>query len=190
MSWSISYLPLVEPQGVRRYLGQVGRALYLATMYEDRCKFLLKLSIADRHMAAEKSLAKSEESAANELAKADRDKLFRTIEGFAKFAKLDSATETQVLNDAREARNWIAHSSAAIGSLSSARRQSLNEQRTILVSKVEDLARGDILVSTWLEYLETSSGNWSSNLSAGLRESYPRFAKEWVLKARVPKAAK
>ncbi|MEZ5786665.1 MAG: hypothetical protein R3D62_09440 [Xanthobacteraceae bacterium] len=43
MGWCLSYLPLKEQELLDEFFLIVGKALYLATSYEAKCKYLLNL---------------------------------------------------------------------------------------------------------------------------------------------------
>jgi len=147
-------------------------------MYEEKCMFLLRTALF-----VERKGNVLHGSAAEELARRiKRSRLNDAIEKFAAIAGLDPATQKAVLHDARDARNWIAHQSAAIGPLSSARGEEIAARRKELRANVASLARGDVLVSLWMDEMEAGRDYSPSNKC----RLFPSWADGWVIRAALP----
>ncbi len=79
-----------------------------------------------------------------------------TLKAMAAKADLIGMSEgdSAVLAKAREARNFIAHEGADIGSLYGVKAQGIAKFATRLRTAVADLADGDNIVSTWIYHIE------------------------------------
>jgi hypothetical protein len=136
-----------------------GRALYVAQAYEEKCKSLLRFGHLVESMHADPE--------------AGLEELFRTVpRGQMLKNTLDQLAEilpsaadhAQVLQKAREARNYIAHEGVRF-SVHDSRASDLLKCLSGLRAQVQLLASGDNLVSAWLfeleEPYEPSGEQWS-----------------------------
>ena len=171
MSWSIGYLPAPDPDLLDDYLLIVGRALYIATGLEIKCDALL------RWMKAAEALEGAADPLAALLAHeaAKRDKLLgQSIPGVTSRWG-HTPQHKDVLDKARESRNFVAHRAAGLGTIHSISAETLHDSIRSLVPHVSELAKGDNLVSTWLyEFEETEPA------PAVIRAVYEQLVLEWV----------
>jgi glycerophosphoryl diester phosphodiesterase len=168
MGWSLGYSVPEQPQLIDEFLLAVGKCLYLASAFEEKCKCVLRVA---------KIAATYEEhgdaSAAMVLAKAMKDKyLAPTITDMRAFFQ---AEDIAVLERAKDARNFIAHESANIGPLHDASAQHIHERLARLRTELEALAAGDNLVSAWVYEIEEKGP-----APRGIKAAYPNWLKNWV----------
>ena len=144
----------------RKYLGRVGRALFVAGMFEEKCMCLLSLSRILEHgtlprrdaaLALEKALKKA-----------------RLADAIAKFVILSGIDKKHVdtLRKARLARNWIAHSAELLGALSVMRETTHVEQTDALRTQLDFLIAGDIVVSEWTDAAESGGEPGNASFAA------------------------
>lgn len=168
MGWSLGYLRPEEPELLDRFLLAVGKSLYLATAFEEKCKWVLRVA---KIATARKE--HSDASAAMVLAKAIRDKfLGPTITDMRAFFQTEDIV---VLERAKDARNFIAHESANIGPLHYASAPHIRQRLALLRTELEALAAGDNLVSAWVYEVEEKEP-----APRDIRGAYPDWIKNWV----------
>jgi hypothetical protein len=185
MSWSLSRFP-VDPRA-EHALAAVGRALYIAAQFEDKCKYLLRVG-----GLAEMATGDPVTTLDDLIARLPEDpQLARTLKKLKRVGPV-SAADAAILRAAREARNFIAHEAALFdihqhpsGTLRetgggrwvydlSRLRAHLEE----LTGNVQRLARGDNLVSTWC--FDLAEGRDLSR-PYDLMEAYEAVVERWVL---------
>jgi hypothetical protein len=149
MGWSIAYRPLKNPLLLNAFLLSVGKALYLATMFEAKCRYILRLGRIV--VSYEKT---GDASAAPELAKTLKDEMLgRTLWNLGGLGKIGKGDIT-ILEMAKDARNYIAHECAGIGDLYEIRANDIEERLERLQREVVVLANGDNMVSRWIYEIE------------------------------------
>lgn len=187
MSWSLNAWS-INPRA-EDALSALGRALHIATRFEDKCKYLLRSA----------NLASAYESSGSPtvdlddlLAQVPKDLrlLGRTIEGLGKIGPM-SAEDAEILKEAKNARNWIAHESASIviHDLPGPVFREAIEGKThydlgALVTRLEEtrqqlrlLTRGENLVSRWCFYMEEGG---KEPAPSDLIERYASMVEHWV----------
>lgn len=147
-----------------------GRALYLASSFEGKCQWVLRIVTIATHYKTT-----GDSSATAELARALREKMLgptiRDLKVLSKF----TAGDLEILERARDARNYIAHESAKIGPLSSVRANSISEKLAQLKVQLQSLVAGDNLVSTWIYEISEKEP-----APTGIQSAYPSWVLEWV----------
>jgi len=170
MGWSLDYHAPKEPLLLDRLFLAAGRALYLASSFEAKCQWVLRIvKIADYHKAT------GDSSATAALARALKDKtLGLTIRDLHSAAPLNE-NDLATFERARDARNYIAHESAQVGLLSSASSKTINEKIARLKVEVEALTAADNVISTWTYEIEEKVP-----APQGIQDAYPGWVIEWV----------
>ena len=170
MGWSLDYQAPKEPLLLNRLFLAVGRAVYVASSFEEKCQWVLRLmKITDYHKAT------GDGSATAALARALKDKtLGPTIRDLNNIAPLNES-DLAAFERARDARNYIAHESARVGSLSSASAKTIDEKITRLKTELEALTAADNVVSTWIYEIEEKEP-----APRGIQDAYPKWVLQWV----------
>ncbi|MFI5173699.1 MAG: hypothetical protein ACHQKY_02500 [Terriglobia bacterium] len=171
MGWSLSnHLQPCDPAAVDAALLAAGKALYLANAFESKCRYVLRIanlvSFLDAHPGAGLDDA---------IASLARDKfLHPTIEGLKTFP-IVKENEVELLDKARDARNFIAHEGGAFGDIFYAREPHIREHLDRLRKAVIDLAGGDNIVSRWVYEIDEKEP-----APLGMMLSYPALVEQWV----------
>jgi hypothetical protein len=115
MAWTLGYLPPKEPDLLDAFLLSVGKALCHANGFEAKCKHVLGvITLTDAVQAG------ADFDAASELTRRVHAKLLgETIKLIGNAPDIRPA-DLAVLQAAKDARNYIAHESADLGTLSNA----------------------------------------------------------------------
>ena len=147
MAWSLDYRSPMESALLDDFFTISGKALYLATAFEDKCKYLLfYFKLADHYKET------GDVHASLDLANGLRGLLLgQTIK---KIHTLDGIDDEDIkkIERAKEARNFIVHESTLIGTLilSKDTIKAIEEKNDRLRDELEYLTIGDNLVSQWL----------------------------------------
>lgn len=152
MGWSVGYRPPAEADLIDEILLAAGKALYLANVFEAKCKAVLRA--ADFVQIAEADPVQSLEEVAARL---PRPKMLdATLRDLSSRLGIDmSGQQSSALTKARLARNYIAHEgAAAIGDLGSYNVPGMLGALRRLRAAVADLANGDNIVSAWVYQIE------------------------------------
>lgn len=169
--WSLDYQPTKSPTALGELLSVAGRALYIATSFERKCKDLLTFA----RMA--KAVDESDGSLDAVVALVGRlkDKLLHgTIQELRTFPELHDA-DFSVLERGREARNFICHELCDIGPISSASTRSIQGALEALRVRMPHLVAADDLVSSWLYEIEEKEA-----APSGIRTEYPGWLMKWT----------
>jgi hypothetical protein len=173
MGWSLDYLKLKEPELLDEFFLAIGKALYLATAFEGKCQWVIRVVKLTEHFEQSGDI-----SAVRALATAMKDKLLGpTLADMKEFPDF-SADDVALLERAKDARNFIAHESADIGPLSGASAEHIFEQLERLRNEVEALTAGDNLISRWVYGIENREP-----APPGIQENYPRWVQQWIFGA-------
>lgn len=163
-------MPPREPELLDQFFLSVGKALYLASAFESKCQWVLRIVKMATHFEHT-----NDASATIELTKAMKDKLLgptlKELKGFPEFTAADVAK----LERAKDARNYIAHESTEIGSLSSASEKVLRGRTERLRMELSALASGDNLVSAWVYEISEKEP-----APRGIQTEYPEWVSHWV----------
>jgi hypothetical protein len=169
MGWSLDYLKVKEPELLDEFFLAIGKALYLASAFERKCRWVLRVV-----KLTEQS---GDVSAVRALAAAMKDKLLGpTLNDMKAFPDF-SADDIALLERAKDARNFIAHESAYIGPLSSVTAKDIHEELDRLRHALAALTAGDNLISRWVYVLENMG---EEPAPRGIQEDYPRWVEQWV----------
>lgn len=145
MGWSLDYLAMREPELLEHFFSAAGKALYLATAFEAKCRFVLRIAKLAHHYEET-----GDPSATMVLAEVLKDRMLcATIEELKGFSEI-KATDINLLEKAKDARNYIAHECANFGPLSGIPARSIHEQLGRLREQIVVLAAGDNVVSRWV----------------------------------------
>lgn len=170
MGWSLNYLPPKEPELIDAFFLAVGKALYLSNAFEAKCRFVLRIAKLAHHY--EES---GDASATISLAQALKDKMLgQTINGLGAFPEI-SSTDITLLEEAKDARNFIAHEGANFGSLSDISAKQVHEQLDRLREEVGKLTTGDNLVSRWVYEIEEKEP-----APQEIQNTYAQRVQQWV----------
>lgn len=171
MPWLIGWQ---EPSFIslaNEFFSTLGRALYLANSFEVKCGHILQ---------AERIAAKFGESgdadAAVQLVAAMKNPMLADL--FKELNKLYPITpeNTETLDKARAARNFVAHEGGRIGPLVDTSAKAIQEQIDALRPHIRDLAAGDNLVSLW----EWGLQEIGDPPPYGYFRHYPAAIESWV----------
>ena len=180
MSWTITpYAESSIPDLLGRYFEALGKALTLAQSFEGKCNHYLRvIKVTD---AIENEAAHEE---IREIATGYRG---RTIGGTLGDGIEDapevSESEVQILRDAKDSRNAIAHGDQHISEVHSARPGKVYDCVLWMVPHVRNLARGDNLISAW-----TYQVTEFEPAPAGIQEKYEKTVLTWVLGGLITEA--
>lgn len=172
MGWSLGYLKPREPQLLDALFLSAGRALHLANSFESKCQYVLRIAHLAEATQADPVLGLQEV-----IANLPRDKMLGGTLRDLSTTRLGSQTsDFDLLDGAREARNFIAHEGADIGNVMDAKQRTILKRATRLREAVADLASGDNVVSQWVFHIEEPN----DYLPKGLVDAYPMMVDDWV----------
>lgn len=149
MGWSLNYQPTREPELLDEFLLIAGKALYLATSFEAKCRYVLRIAKLADHFEK-----RDDASATIELAKVLKDKMLcATIKELKGFSDIGSS-DVQLLEKAKDARNYIAHECASFGPVSGIPAKAISARLEELRGHLVSLVAGDNVVSRWVYEIE------------------------------------
>lgn len=164
MGWTINYATLRSPHDLDAFLQVVGRALYIATEFERKCKSVLGVT----HIVDSYALT-GDASASFALAEAVQKRLLHpVIRDLGKRLEPDPG-DVELLERAREARNFIAHEAASC--FTNNRDGELERLRL----EVRALAAGDNVVSRWVYEIAEKEAAPSA-----IQQRYVDWVEQWV----------
>lgn len=169
MSWTIGPGDLQSTRGDHFFLC-LGRALYVATLFEHKCRFVLRSISLVTAIRSDPVLGLMD---AIEAAPADKQ-LARTLDSLM-VAVPDLAQTREMWVAAREARNYIAHEAAAFDVLS-AREADLSNYVTVLRDHVWALVAADNTISAWVHGIEEPYDSVPHHFIL----AYPDLVDRWV----------
>jgi len=149
MGWTLNYLVPKEPEYLDKFFLVIGKALYIATSFESKCQYVLRIAKLATHYETT-----GDASATMTLAEAMKDLLLGQTINNMKVLRYFTANDVAILERAKDARNFIAHESADMGFLSSISTELINEKLSRLRRELEALVAGDNLVSKWIYAIE------------------------------------
>jgi len=144
MSWTVSRKKPSDKYLLNRYFEAVGKALCVANNFEEKCNHILRV-----HKITDAIREGESDDEVREIATSfEAKRLYRAIQALD---KSDDVSEEKVdlLNSARESRNYIAHEGALMGEVSLLDAEYIFERVQELAPHVEKIAKGDNLVSAW-----------------------------------------
>lgn len=170
MGWSLSHIRRETPDAVRAALCAAGRALYLATAFESKCIYVLRLGLLAQAIVAdpEQSFDAILDSVPYE------QRLHRVLEMLVKLPIVRDE-EASILWRAKEARNFIVHECAAFGPIFDVSDQVVRNRMRVLRGEVAYLAAGDNIVSTMHYEIDEKEP-----APREIVEFYPQLVDDWV----------
>jgi hypothetical protein len=171
LPWSLDYQPTKSPVDLAELISVAGRALYIATSFEMKCKDLLTFA----RMAKAVDESDGTLDAVVALVSRLKNKLLHgTIQELRTFPELCDA-DFSVLERGREARNFVCHELCAIGPISSVSPRTIHRALEELRVRMPLLAAADDLVSSWLYEIEEKEP-----APRGIRNEYSGWVMEWT----------
>lgn len=170
MPWTLSYNPPANPQLLNMFLLAVGKALCLANNFESKCNHVLRvITITDAIREG-----KNHDQVREVALSFEENMLGKTITRIGKAEEIRNE-QINILEEARKSRNFVAHCGAKIGELYSIRDETFSERISELIPHVQNLAKGDNLVSAW-----TYEISEREPAPLGLQQNYPQMVHDWV----------
>ena len=144
MPWSLSYREYEPSKNLDQFLQKVGRCLYIGSTFEWKCRILAELI-----QVLDETQRGTPIDAAGALVEGlKRANLNSNIQRLRNsFPNLEAGMDA--LDEARKARNWIAHDAARFGPLDSISDQDIEERDAELARQILPLLRGDAVISRW-----------------------------------------
>ena len=177
MGWSLGCQPFKEPELLDRFLLAAGKSLCLATAYERKCRFILRIMDIVQHYEDT-----GDSSASLKLAMTLKDKMLaQTVKGMSCYSVL-SESEVALLERAKDARNFIAQESTATGLVNSASREVIMSLYDQLRQEVEALVAGDNIVSRMVYEIEEKEP-----APKYIYEAYSSKITDWVFGDSMPR---
>lgn len=171
MGWSLGHLPIREPERLDSFFLAVGKALYLSSGYEAKCRAILRLGRLTDALKGGHDL-----DAALAICAAIKDKMLcATLGEIRKLPFGTNVEDAETLERAKDARNFIAHEAARLGHLSTVTASALESRTAALREAVSALAIGDNLISRWLYEIEERE-----HAPLTIRREYPNWIDNWV----------
>ena len=168
MGWSLDHQNLRSPEQLNEYLLCLGKAVSLASLFEGKCQYILRLRYLAYYIETGKDI-----DAAFELGRLMKDKLLhRTLGDLKEFPDFKQK-DIDILDRSREARNSIIHECAKIGL--GTRPKMVQEQFELLKKEVKFFIPGDNLISRWIYEIEEKEGAPKS-----IVEAYPLLVEKWI----------
>lgn len=149
MGWLLTGRPGDRDVAFDDFFLVVGRALYIATGFEAKCRYILRLWRLVEHFRET-----GDASASLELVARLKDGTLGKTIGELRAVEGVTPDHILLLDQAREARNFIAHESADVGQLYSLSLAGMAKRLDELRVHMEALAPGDDLVSRWIYEIE------------------------------------
>jgi hypothetical protein len=171
MTWSLSYLPPREPELLDALFLSAGRSLHLANAFEAKCRYLLRM--ANLVKVLEDDPVSDLEQA---IAALPVDKLLGPTLQDLDRRMLSASSAADVLRRAKDARNFIAHEGAGVGTVWAVHEAPILEHVARLRAEVAHLALGDNVVSQWCHAIEEPRVPRPQDLI----DAYPNMIDEWV----------
>jgi hypothetical protein len=171
MTWSLGLLPPNEPILLDEFLLALGKCLYLASAFERKCRWMLGLLELRERLKVTDGL-----DAALELVNAlKREMLGPSIGKLKKLLPILEDDVVEILQRAKDARNYIAHEGAGEQALYYASAGDIQSHLEDLRRELAALIAGDSIVSAWLYEVEEKMPAPPTIIAA-----YPRLIEEWV----------
>lgn len=170
MPWSLDYGRPKEPALLDEFFLAVGKALYIANGFEAKLRYVLRMAKLANRIKEDDDL-----DAWLAYMKTLTDPVLgRALVELTAFS-LMKPEDLEVLDKARDARNYVAHEGAFVGPLSSASARTIGQQFEELRRCVAALSAGDNLVSRWVYEIDEKEAAPSE-----IRRSYPMWVDRWI----------
>ncbi len=172
MGWSLGYLPIKEPELLDAYLLSLGKAVYLASCFEHKCRYVLRIA---KLVDFGEENDRREPDAFTTFAQGLTDRMLGPTLRELGLQSLVTPEYARRLDDAREARNWIAHEAGAMTDLHGISAKMLAEQTVELGKQLDILVAGDNLISRWVYEIEDKEA-----APREIQQRYPALVRNWV----------
>jgi hypothetical protein len=170
MPWSLDYGRPKEPALLDEFFLAAGKALYIANGFEAKLRYVLRMAkLANRIKEGDDLDAWLEY-----MQTLTDPVLGRALVELTAFSLMKPA-DIEVLNRARDARNYVAHEGAFVGPLSGASARTIAKRMEDLRHRVAALSTGDNLVSRWVYEIDEKEAAPSE-----IRRFYPRWVDDWI----------
>lgn len=170
MSWTIS-LDVPENEALlERYFVAVGKALCIASNFEQKCNDALQMHRVTN--AIQKG--KPEEEVADISKSFEKIRLHNAINEIGSDDDVSEA-EKSTLHNARESRNFVAHEAGAMGEVGWVDNAEIYGRVENLLPHVRQIAKGENVVSAWI--FEMSERQPAPR---GFTSGYVQQVIEWV----------
>lgn len=174
MGWALSYQPLKQPKLLDEFFLIAGKALYLASSFEAKCRYVLRVINVKEYVEKGGDISDAEAVVLVLRAKL----LGPTIRDMSGFPDFD-AEDVALLERAKDARNFIAHESANLGwPLSDVSAHHIHGNLVRLRREVENLTAGDSFISGWVFGIEQKEP-----APQEVQQAYPQWVKRWIFGA-------
>jgi len=145
MEWTLTDPAIASSPILDRYFLGVGRALCIASHFEDKINHIVRvIQITDAIRAGSRH-----DDIRRVAMNYKRLWLDGAIKATAHADDFVSASHFTTLNDAKESRNYIAHESASLGNLHFVTPEKVLERAHALAPHILTVAKGECLVSQW-----------------------------------------
>jgi len=169
MNWSLNYQEIREPELLDELFLSIGRSLFIASAFEEKCRWILKILKFIQYAE------ETDPSAALGLVKALKNgQLASTIQEMGSKIKANPE-DIGLLLKAKDARNFIAHDAALIRDFSCISEEYIHTQFSRLDNELDALIAGDNLISAWV--YEISEREPAPQM---IQTVYPKWVKDWV----------
>lgn len=174
MAWALSYQPLKQPELLDEFFLIAGKALYLASGFEAKCRYVLRVINVTEYVKKCGDISDSEA-----LVVVLKGKLLGpTVRDMSRVPDFD-AEDITLLERAKDARNFIAHESTNLGwPLSDVSARHIHENLVRLRREIETLAAGDNFISGWVFGIEQKEPALQE-----IRQAYPQSVQRWIFGA-------
>jgi hypothetical protein len=170
MGWSLNHQQPREPELIDAYLLALGKAVYLASNFEHKCRWILRLIKLGTRWESDGDV-----DTFMEFAHALKDRVLGpTLVEIRAFENLSDA-EVSILEKGKDGRNFIAHEAGALGLLSLISSQQLSRSIEKLREQLEAVISADNMVSRWVYEIEEKEPAPKS-----IQREYPEWVREWV----------
>lgn len=151
MGWTVGFADSPTRSGLDRYLLSLGKALYIASEFEGKCHFVLRVGRLAEYVSGHETI---DLDSFWEFAGNQKDPpLGRAIDSIEMLAKV-KPTRAHLLNKGRKARNHIAHQAGRLGRLNARDEHFLGSRTLELQEHVACLLAADNVVSQWVYGIE------------------------------------
>ena len=172
VSYSLGFSEPDATEELDHYLLALGKATYLACLFEKKCLWVVRIGKAVQHVQKH---APSDPDVLAFLANLDDSLLGKALKDLANLPGV-KASSMALLNRGRLARNAIVHELGDIGPAYDASSKRLEKHWVRLRDELEELVIGDACISEWAHWIEEKEPPPRSIVQA-----YPELVRRWVV---------
>jgi hypothetical protein len=170
MPWLLGCHSPREPELLQSFFCVLGKALYVANAFEFHCRELLQFA-----RFASSCCATGDFDAAVQLVATMKEKMLAGTLAELETAVPITPKDIELLERAKDARNFVAHEGGHIGHFWNTTAQHINAQFDLVRVEVRALADGDNVVSRWQYGIQEKEP-----APIGMCEFYPSALEDWV----------